>query len=322
MSDFGKGADNAGGSSEENIKHWDDFYNEVPAPANYAEIISGVRKFIGDAKLEERVVVVTSGGTMVPLEQLTVRFVDNFSSGSRGAASTEYFLEEGYKVVFLNRQKSIQPYARHISSVLDVLELDGGANVTVKSCHASKIQTVLERYEKYKTSCFAITYESLGDYLWFLKGVSTELNSIGARGMLYLAAAVSDFYIPKNDMPEHKIQSDRRPEITFSLVPKMLRPLVKDWAPEAYIISFKLETDPNILLQKAEKALKLYQHNMVIANMLTTRKKTVTAVERTGEVMKIDNDDEDKEIESLIVNLVKEKHSKYIQENLTKSPLP
>jgi len=259
---------------------------------------------------------------MVPLEQLTVRFVDNFSSGTRGAASTEYFLDEGYKVVFLNRQKSIQPYARHIPSVLDVLELDGRTNVKVKSCHASKIQSVLESYEKYKSSCFAITYESLGDYLWLLKGISTELNSIGARGMLYLAAAVSDFYIPKNDMPEHKIQSDRRPEITFSLVPKMLRPLVKEWAPAAYIVSFKLETDSNILLQKAEKALKLYQHNMVIANMLTTRKKTVTAVERTGEVVKIENPDEDKEIETLIVNLVKGKHSKYIKEYSTDNLLP
>lgn len=42
-------------------------------------------------------------GTMVPLEQLTVRFVDNFSSGTRGAASTEYFLEKDYPVIFLYR---------------------------------------------------------------------------------------------------------------------------------------------------------------------------------------------------------------------------
>lgn len=31
-----------------------------------------------------------SGGTTVPLESKTVRFIDNFSVGSRGAASTEY----------------------------------------------------------------------------------------------------------------------------------------------------------------------------------------------------------------------------------------
>lgn len=32
----------------------------------------------------------TSGGTTVPLEQRCVRYIDNFSSGHRGAASTEY----------------------------------------------------------------------------------------------------------------------------------------------------------------------------------------------------------------------------------------
>lgn len=31
-----------------------------------------------------------SGGTTVPLEQKTVRYLDNFSSGNRGAASAEY----------------------------------------------------------------------------------------------------------------------------------------------------------------------------------------------------------------------------------------
>jgi hypothetical protein len=45
-----------------------------------------------------------------------------------------------------------------------------------------------------------ITYETLGDYLWLLKGISQELSCVGGRAMLYLAAAVSDFYVPKDDM--------------------------------------------------------------------------------------------------------------------------
>ena len=36
---------------------------------------------------------VQSGGTAVPLETNTVRFVDNFSSGMRGASSAEYPLK-------------------------------------------------------------------------------------------------------------------------------------------------------------------------------------------------------------------------------------
>lgn len=37
----------------------------------------------------KKVAVVTSGGTVVPLERNTVRFVDNFSTGNRGASCTE-----------------------------------------------------------------------------------------------------------------------------------------------------------------------------------------------------------------------------------------
>lgn len=87
-----------------NDKHWEDFFQDVAAPAHFDEAISNVRKFIGDAaQCNARVVLVSSGGTAVPLEQLTVRFVDNFSSGTRGAASTEYFLDKGYKVILLHR---------------------------------------------------------------------------------------------------------------------------------------------------------------------------------------------------------------------------
>ena len=63
--------------------------------------------------------------------------------------------------------------------------------------------------------------------------------------------------------PEHKMQSDAgRPGVIFSLVPKMLRPLVSKWAPHAYIISFKLETDADLLLPKARKALERYKHHV------------------------------------------------------------
>lgn len=39
-----------------------------------------------------RVAVVTSGGTTAPLERRCVRFLDNFSQGTRGALSAEQFL--------------------------------------------------------------------------------------------------------------------------------------------------------------------------------------------------------------------------------------
>ena len=99
-------------------------------------------------KLKRPIVCVTSGGTCVPLERRCVRFIDNFSGGTRGALSTEHYLQvrrhrcgtltwlavvfltvaptavqAGYAVIFLNRKHSIQPFTKGLPSgqILDCL---------------------------------------------------------------------------------------------------------------------------------------------------------------------------------------------------------
>ena len=64
---------------------------------------------------------------------------------------------------------------------------------------------------------------------------------MGNAVMLYLAAAVSDFYIPKEHLSEHKIQSSDGPlNLKLQMVPKMLGPLTCNWIPKAFIVSFKV----------------------------------------------------------------------------------
>lgn len=48
---------------------------------------------------------VTSGGTTVPLERNCVRFIDNFSAGTRGALSTEQFLEVCCPIPLIDRNR-------------------------------------------------------------------------------------------------------------------------------------------------------------------------------------------------------------------------
>jgi DNA / pantothenate metabolism flavoprotein len=90
--------------------------------------------------------------------------------------------------------------------------------------------------------------------------------------MFYLAAAVSDFYVPWTELPEHKIQS-RGGELNLELqqVPKCLGLLRNDWAPAAFHVSFKLETDEQLLLHKAKAAITSYGVHCVVANELNTR---------------------------------------------------
>lgn len=44
------------------------------------------------------------------------------------------------------------------------------------------------------------------------------------------------------------------------------------------VVSYKLETDPDLLIEKAKMALERYQHDLVIGNLLTTRKLEVVLV--------------------------------------------
>lgn len=45
-----------------------------------------------------------------------------------------------------------------------------------------------------------LTFVTVNDYLWLLRAVSQELVPLGRLAMFYLAAAVSDFFLPRQKM--------------------------------------------------------------------------------------------------------------------------
>jgi hypothetical protein len=61
-----------------------------PNPQDLPAVATDVSAFIErNAAAGRPVAIVTSGGTTAPLERRTVRFIDNFSTGARGAAMAE-----------------------------------------------------------------------------------------------------------------------------------------------------------------------------------------------------------------------------------------
>jgi phosphopantothenate---cysteine ligase (ATP) len=130
-------------------------------PVDATDVCSRVKRFCALHK-RGNIAVVTSGGTTVPLERNCVRFVDNFSQGTRGALSAESLLQvrplaaelialivvdsvsctkyrwdrmlcvqAGYAVIFLSRLGSLQPFANQLPQVrcaadLNVLVDDDG----------------------------------------------------------------------------------------------------------------------------------------------------------------------------------------------------
>ncbi|KAJ5428391.1 hypothetical protein N7445_009845 [Penicillium cf. griseofulvum] len=294
------------------------YFNEYPPPKDLPRHEALARAFI-DLHVEEnrRVVLVTSGGTTVPLEAQTVRFIDNFSAGTRGATSAEYFLEQGYAVIFLHRQYSLLPYSRHYShstncfldfmdeapASLDSSNPDHGP-IMVRDEYQDQMRSVLRkyRYAKQHNRLLLLSFTTVSEYMFELRAIAKLMRPLGPNALFYLAAAVSDFFIPRSRMAEHKIQSGELPPhmqgsaissdeiytgeneekpssnskklvVNLDPVPKFLHQLVDGWAPEgSMVVSFKLETDPSLLVYKARTALQRYSHHLVIGNLLSTRK--------------------------------------------------
>ncbi len=130
------------------------------------------------------------------------------------------------------------------------------------------MQSIAEKYQLYKDHIVMVSFNSLSDYLWLLRAAAEEIHIFGSSALLYLAAAVSDFYIPVSQMPDHKIQSSSGPlSLSLQLVPKMLGPLVTFWAPNAFIVSFKLETNEQLLESKARESLQKYHHHVIFFSL-------------------------------------------------------
>ncbi|KAL7175105.1 hypothetical protein ACSBR2_028832 [Camellia fascicularis] len=198
-----------------------------------------------------RVVCVASGGTTVPLDKRCVHYIDNFSSDGGGRRSM-------FLILFTVQQSHSKAVKRAISEHCGAVE--GGL-------------------------LLKLPFTSIFDYLQILQLIAMSMRNLETHTMFYLATAASDFYVPWNSMVEHKLQSGSGPlDMQLVQVPKMFSVLRNDWAPMSFFISFKLETDSNILLQKADMALKKYKMHVVVANELSTRKEKVVVVTSSGKI--------------------------------------
>lgn len=227
-------------------------------------------------------------------------------------------------MIFLHRQFSVLPYSRHYSHTtncfLDYLDQAEDGTVIISKKYQADIKPVLKEYKRAvdQNLMLFVPFTTVNQYLFTLHLISLELKPVHYNCLIYLAAAVSDFFLPISKVSEHKIQSQGGSgQLTVDLdpVPKFLKRLVETWAPGAMIISFKLETDDSILLSKARQALTRYGHQLVIGNLLQTRKREVIFVTPTQNInYSITHEEEEagKEIESIIIPKVVEMHKEWI----------
>ena len=334
------------------------------------------------AGMHRPIALVSSGGTAADLELRSVRCLENFSTGLRGAISVEGFLRRGYAVIHLWRKGSASPYARVLSQQLDLAphsaidtkaiqrlfggndgeeeslrevlrsgdpwltrhDMDGGTKQQFQNetsfgdsvylsrglRHSVQVQKALREYNVVlnENRLLTIPFRTVDEYLAKLQLCAEAINSCHSLALSFLAAAVSDFYVPFSERAEHKIQSSDNKENGLTLrlkpVPKTIGLLRSQWAPSAFCVSFKLETDSAILREKAERAVKSYGVHLVIGNILETRYDKVWIL--CPETQRSKNPDDPKQwqfeeisrmspaddLEDLILDKVVESHFEFI----------
>lgn len=163
---------------------------EFPQPAGVARWAEVMARFAAGLGAQgRRVVLVTSGGTKVPLEARPVRFLDNFSSGRRGATSAEAFLAAGYGVLFLYRARSAFPFAHRFPPQTWLSALrpssrspSGLLSLEVEENALPGFAAALQSYQEAAAAgtFLAVEFTTLTDYLHLLQAAAQALNPLGA----------------------------------------------------------------------------------------------------------------------------------------------
>jgi phosphopantothenate-cysteine ligase len=238
----------------------------------------------------------------VNLERNPVRFIENFSTGSRGALLAENLLSLGHRVLFVCRDSSRRPFlARAAGGEI----FDEDMAVRPEVVEAEKRRRAALR----SGQLVEVPFVTVGEYLCAVTECVSLLSGLREALTVILAAAVSDFFIPTSKMSEHKIQSGqggRGLDLHLEGVPKAV-PLWIAAAPGSRFITFKLETDDTILVAKATAALDGYGHYAVVANTLAKRSQQLLVITRDKR-QRLFADEGEEGLETQLINwLVNEK---------------
>jgi len=148
--------------------------------------------------------------------------------------------------------------------------------------------------------------------MFWLKRIALALAPLKERVIFYSAAAVSDFYL--KHMAEHKIQSADGPlQLKLDVVPKLVPTLRSVWCRRIFLVTFKLETDEQILNKKVSIHLDGYKADLVIGNLLHKYKEQVLVCQRGKDPMTILlSQTEGKDLDIAIIKEVAKRHLEFI----------
>ncbi|KIH52769.1 DNA / pantothenate metabolism flavoprotein, partial [Ancylostoma duodenale] len=145
---------------------------------------------------------------------------------------------------------------------------------------------------------------------------AVEQKALYKDRLLFVPFSTLESYFYYLAEPTHKIQSSGGElNLRLSLAPKAIDTIVNKLVPDAFVVSFKLETDESLLISKSRHALEKYGHELVIGNILQTRKVHVVLVDaHNTENIDLTQDQVKNgvEIEREIIAKLQQRHSAFI----------
>ena len=251
--------------------------------------------------------IVTSGGTTVPLEANTVRYIANISTGKRGSAIAEGLIRSGYAVLFLSKSNAAQPFSMN-SLPAEALESQEDT-VRIKKSHQAEALDIVSGVQQAQKNLCTIYFDTVWEYLCLLRMCALGVHQLlpESKVMVILAAAVSDFHIPYDKLPKHKIKSlegksDATLTVSLERVPKLIEHLVKEWLPpHSFVVAFKFESDENAVAESVDRLLRWGVH-LCIANLVASYRTQVWIHNKDKRTPKLLSSDEKEDVNTKIVH--------------------
>ncbi|CAK4922700.1 unnamed protein product [Aphanomyces euteiches] len=278
---FRRGGSAFASDADEYVKK---FFDSTPVEDSwelekYSEAVKQfVARSINDGR---RVALVTSGSATVPLNSESV--MDAVSFGDRGAATAEQFLRAGYAVIFLSRRGSLAPFSRHFQayirdnmfmSMLQVQEDDSLVVRAEDSVRRSHIACILKASQESQDCLFNLRFDSVQQYLFYLRAASEQIEAAGTRGMVVLAASVLEYYVPTAStdvnvtLSTNSAEKTQKDALALNLVrvPNLIRKIRQEYAPKAFIVTLKSVEDKNQVYNVAFAELEKWGVDAVVVD--------------------------------------------------------
>lgn len=182
---------------------------------------------------------------------------------------------------------------------------------------------------RHANQLLAIPFVTVTEYLFLMSETARLVEPLHHRALFYLAATVSDFYIPDDQLPEHKGSSSRSRQadawqrLEWHQVPEFLGYFKTKGAPDAFFVSLTngpLETDVALVRRKAQQSMEKDGMHLVVVvanELLDTRSNQVLLIQSDGNECAIHQPtDSQVDREQSIVQTVVHAHYRYLAKML------